>query len=94
MKITPTPLTAAIAGAISAAAWPQLWPLMKDTSSSSTIWLVLGTLAFIALPAHAGVVGFQRTATAGGTGVDRALLIRVGAWLASAAVCSALFSLY
>ena len=94
MKITPTPLTAAIAGAISAAAWPQLWPLLKDTSSSSTTWLVLGTLVFIALPAHAGVVGFQRAAAPAGPGIDRALLVRVGAWLASAVVCSALFSLY
>ncbi len=94
MKITPTPLTAAIAGAISAAAWPQLWPLLKDTSSSSTTWLVLGTLVFIALPAHAGVVGFQRSATAGGPGIDRALQVRIGVWLAAAVLGSALFSLY
>lgn len=94
MKLTPTPITAAVAGAISAAAWPQLWPLLKDSSSSSTTWLVLGTLVFIALPAHAGVVGFQRMGAAGGPGVDRALLLRVGAWLASGVVCSALFSLY
>ena len=94
MKITPTPLTAAIAGAISAAAWPQLWPLLKSEQASSTTWLVLGTLVFIALPAHAGVVGFQRSATVGGAGVDRALLVRIGAWLAAAVLGSALFSLY
>lgn len=93
MKITPTPLTAAIAGAVSAAAWPQLWPLLKDSQPSSTTWLVLGTLIFIALPAHALVVGFRREAAPAGQAVDQALLKRIGAWLASAVVCSALFSL-
>ena len=94
MPIQPTPVTAALAGALSAIAWPWLWPLVNDPSSSSTTWLVAGMLLFVALPAHALVVGFRRQAVASGPGIDKALLVRIGAWLLSAAVCSALVSLY
>lgn len=92
MTIQPTPVTAALAGAIAAIAWPWLWPLVTDTSSSSTTWLVAGMLLFVALPAHALVVGFRREAAA--PGIDKALLVRIGAWLASAALFSALVALY
>lgn len=90
---TATPLTAALAGAFSACAWPVLWPIFSDTSSSGSLWAVLGTLGLIALPAHAFVVGFQRSRETGPRGVDTALLRRIGAWLLAAAVTTAVITL-
>lgn len=57
MRITATPLTAALAGLFSALVWPRLWPLFGDSGSSGSIGLVVATLVVIALPAHAFVVG-------------------------------------
>lgn len=85
--ITPTPLTAAVAGALAALAWPTVWARFGDASGDG-LGLVLATLLLIALPAHAFVVGFRRESV--GAGVDRPLLQRIGAWLAAAAGTSLL----
>ncbi|MBP6225890.1 MAG: hypothetical protein KA439_12575 [Rhizobacter sp.] len=89
----PTPTTAAMAGTFSALAWPLLWPWLGDTTTSSSVWLVVGTLVLIALPAHAFVVGFTRNPMPGARAIDTALLKRVGVWLGAAALTSFVMSL-
>ena len=86
MRITATPLTAALAGLFSALVWPRLWPMFGDSGSSSSVGLVVATLVVIALPAHAFVVGFGRRQAAQAGTLDTALLKRIGAWLAAAGV--------
>lgn len=84
MKITPTPLTAALAGIVAALAWPWLWAKYGGPEVAGSVELVVATLLVIALPAHAFVVGFGRSASSEGRTLDTALLKRVGAWLAAA----------
>ena len=93
MKITPTVFTAAIAGIFSAAAWPLLWPLTQAPDASGSVGLVVGTLLFIALPAHALVIGFGRSAMPSGRAIDNGLLKRIGAWLAAAGITAAAMAL-
>jgi hypothetical protein len=76
--VTPTPLTAALAGVFSSLAMPLLWPRLEAGST----WLVLAFVLLVALPAHAFVVGFRRSEVPASK-VDTALLKRVGAWLAA-----------
>ena len=84
LKITPSPISAALAGAFSALTWPVLWKHFGQSASSGHIEVILGTLLLVALPAHVFVLGLgHRQAT--GAGLDTALLKRVGAWLATAA---------
>jgi len=90
VKITPTPLTAAIAGIVAAVAWPHLWARYGGPGSAGGVELVVATLLVIALPAHAFVVGFARPQPSTPGAVDTALLKRVGAWLAAAAVATVL----
>lgn len=86
MKITPTPITAALAGVFSALAWPWLWSNYGSADGGS-MELVIGTLLLIGLPAHAFVIGLSPTQRAAGTGgVDKPLLLRIGAWLLAAVV--------
>ena len=82
MKVTPTPVTAALAGAFSAIVWPLLW----SGATAGNVESILAMLLVVALPAHAFVVGFAGTTSASGRAVDSALLARVGAWLAAAVV--------
>lgn len=89
LKITPTPLTAALAGVVAALAWPWLWARFGGPGDAGSVELVVATLLVIALPAHAFVVGFGRGASPQGRAVDTALLKRVGAWLAGALVTAA-----
>lgn len=84
MKVTPTPVTAALAGVFSAIAWPSLWSRFGSESSAGSVELILAMLLVVALPAHAFVVGFGRSGRPGGRAVDTALLKRIGAWLAAA----------
>lgn len=93
MKLTPTVPTAAMAGAFSAASWPFLWPF-QDPGASSGVGLVAGMLLLVALPAHAFVVGFDRTAISAGQAIDRPLLQRIGAWLLTAALTAGAMALY
>lgn len=83
----PTLVTAALAGIFSGVMWPLIWPL-------STMWLMLGTMVLVVLPAHAFVVGFGRPQGIGPGAFDSALLARVGAWVACAASASFLVSAF
>lgn len=90
VKITPTPLTAALAGIVAAIAWPHLWARYGGPGSAGGVELVIATLLVIALPAHAFVVGFARPQPTTPGAVDTALLKRVGAWLAAAVIATVL----
>ncbi|UUX95549.1 hypothetical protein [Aquabacterium sp. J223] len=82
MTLTPSPLTAALAGAFSALVMPVLWPRLVDDS----LWLVLGFLLVVAFPAHAFVLGLGQAPSARPGTLDKALLKRVGAWGLAAAL--------
>ena len=82
VSVTPTPVTAALAGIFSGLTWPMIWPLVTGTEASATLWLVLATIILVALPAHAFVLGFQRSETPSVRSLDVALLTRIGTWLA------------
>ena len=82
MSIHPTPVTAALAGIFSGLTWPLVWPFVRGSDASATLWLVLATIALVALPAHAFVLGFQRTEAASAGTFDVALLTRIASWLA------------
>jgi hypothetical protein len=88
MSLTPTPLTAALAGMFSGITWPLIWPYFNGPAGSGTVWLMLATIALVALPAHAFVLGFKRTQIVGAGAIDSALLIRIAAWLACAALAA------
>lgn len=92
MTLQPTLLTAAIAGLFTGVTAPLLWPLFQDTRPTASMWLVLGMLAFVALPAHLGVVGMARQGDA--RSVDVALLKRTLVWLGLAIGTAGLMSLY
>ncbi|BET27596.1 hypothetical protein EV673_1733 [Limnobacter thiooxidans] len=80
MKITPTLITAAMAGVLSGIVMPILWPKLIDEGGS----LVIAFLIFVAFPAHAFVMGFGRQPTGKPGTVDMDLLKRVGVWLGAA----------
>ena len=82
MKLEPTPISAALAGAFSGILMPILWSRFGTESLS----LVLAFLLVVALPAHAFVVGFSRNEAANAKTLDTALLKRVGAWLVVAGI--------
>lgn len=84
----PTPLTAALAGVLSALLVPWAWQRFGGGSSGG-VNEVLVFLLGVALPAHALVVGIGRQAPAG-QGVDIALLKRVVAWLVGAGLTLAI----
>ena len=81
--ITPTPITAALAGLFSALTWPLLWKHFGHAGSAGSVELIAGTLLLVALPAHALVLGFGHHANTT-KGLDTALLKRICAWLAAA----------
>jgi hypothetical protein len=93
MSFAPTPVTAALAGIFSGLTWPLIWPLLRGGAAASSLWLMLGTIVLVALPAHAFVVGFNRNQGVGAAAVDSPLLVRVGAWLACAAGSAVLVSM-
>jgi hypothetical protein len=84
VKITPTPITSALAGAIAGAAMPLLWTKLANDSTV----LVVVFLLVVVLPAHAFVVGFGRNGTPDARTTDIALLKRVSAWLLCAAAAA------
>ena len=84
MKLTPTPVTAALAGVFSALVWPFLWSRFGSASTDGSVELIVATLLVIALPAHAFVVGFGGNQSLGAR-IDTELLKRIGAWLLAAA---------
>ena len=85
VKITPTLATATLAGAVAGLVMPLLWSRLATDSTM----LVLAFLLVVALPAHALVAGFGWQHKAGTT-LDTALLKRVGAWLLSAVIATAI----
>ena len=87
MTITPTPITAALAGIVAAVAWPFVWA--RFGGSGGDVGLIVATLVVIAFPAHAFVVGFDRTRPGGpARGLDRALLVRIASWIVAALLAS------
>jgi hypothetical protein len=94
MSVTPNRITAALAGVFSGLTWPLIWPLVRGTEVSATLWLVVATIVLVALPAHAFVLGFQRPQGAGAPTLDVALLARIGSWLAGAVVTALLVALF
>ena len=93
MSIAPTPLTAALAGVFSGLTWPWIWPLVRGTDVSATLWLVLATIVLVALPAHAFVLGMRRSEATSTRTVDVALLTRIGSWLAGGVVSALLVAM-
>lgn len=90
MPITPTPITAAIAGLFAGIVMPLIWPRLGD----ETLNWVFAFLLVIALPMHVLVVGFnQPRDPAGKGGVDAALIKRVAVWLATAVAAVALMKI-
>ncbi len=86
MSITPTPITAAIAGLFAGIVMPLVWPRLGD----ETLNWVFAFLLVVALPMHVLVVGFNQPRDAGQGGLNRALVKRVAIWLASAVAALAL----
>ena len=86
MKITPTPISAAIAGAFTGIVMPILWAHFGNDTMS----LVVAFLLVVVLPAHAFVVGFSYSQTANARTLDTALIKRVGAWLGAIAIVMAI----
>lgn len=90
MKLTPTPITAAIAGLFAGIVMPLIWPRLGD----ETLNWVFAFLLVIALPMHVLVVGFNQSRDpAGKGGVDAALIKRVAVWLATAVAAVALMKI-
>ncbi|TQM12250.1 hypothetical protein FB548_2181 [Pseudoxanthomonas sp. 3HH-4] len=90
MKLTPTPIAAAIAGLFAGIVMPLIWPRLGD----ETLNWVFAFLLVVALPVHGLVVGFtpSREARAAGA-LDTALLKRVTIWLVAAVATVALMKI-
>lgn len=82
LNITPTPITAALAGLVAGIAMPIFWMRLVD----DTMLLLVAFLLVVALPAHALVVGFGPQQSANARTVDTALLKRAVVWLLAAAL--------
>lgn len=93
MTLTPTPVTAALAGAFSAITWPLLWSQFGQPGTSGSMELIVATLLVVALPAHALVMGFGYRPEPHSRKLDTVLLKRIGAWLGAAALTTVLISL-
>lgn len=90
MKLTPTPITAALAGIFAGVAMPLLWPRL----GGETLNWVFAFLLVVALPVHVLVVGFNPPReSAGKCAVDTALFKRVAVWLLAALATIALMRL-
>ena len=90
MPITPTPITAAIAGLFAGIVMPLIWPKLGD----ETMYWVFAFLLVIALPMHVLVVGTKPMQTAEGrAGIDAAVLKRVVIWLVAGIAAVALMKI-
>jgi hypothetical protein len=90
VKLTPTPLTAAIAGIFAGVAMPLIWPKLGD----ETMYWVFAFLLVIALPTHVLVVGINPARNGEGRGgIDAATLKRVAIWLAAGIASVALMKI-
>ncbi|HEV7270432.1 hypothetical protein [Pseudoxanthomonas sp.] len=90
MKLTPTPITAAITGLFAGIVMPLVWPHLGE----ETLNWVFAFLLVIALPMHVLVVGFNvpRESRPAGA-LDVALLKRVMIWLTTAVATLALMKI-
>ena len=88
MSITPTPVTAALAGTFSGLTWPLMWTFFNEPGASGTTWLLLATIGLVGVPAHALVLGFGRPPAGRLGSFDSALLGRIGTWLACAVLAA------
>ena len=87
MALTPTPITAAIAGLFAGIAMPLIWPKLGD----ETMYWVFAFLLVIALPMHVLVVGINPARNGEGRGgIDAATLKRVVIWLVAGIAAVAL----
>src|SRR4051812_23930833 len=82
MKIRPTPITAALAGAFAGIVMPLLWGRLGNDTTS----LVIAFVLVVAVPAHVFVLGFDRDQAPRGRAMDAALFKRVAIWLLCAIV--------
>ncbi|WP_334179966.1 hypothetical protein [Pseudoxanthomonas sp.] len=90
MALTPTPITAAIAGLFAGIVMPLIWPKLGD----ETMYWVFAFLLVIALPMHVLVVGINPNRNAAGRGgVDAAVLKRVAIWLVAGIAAVALMKI-
>jgi hypothetical protein len=89
MKLTPTPVTAAIAGLFAGIVMPLVWPRLGD----ETLNWVFAFLLVIALPMHVLVVGFNPPREAGQGALNRAVVKRVAVWLLAALAAIALMKI-
>ncbi|WP_062358366.1 hypothetical protein [Pseudoxanthomonas mexicana] len=90
MALTPTPITAAIAGLFAGVAMPLIWPKLGD----ETMYWVFAFLLVIALPMHVLVVGINPVRNAEGrAGIDAAVLKRVVIWLVAGIAAVALMKI-
>lgn len=91
MNITPTPVTAALAGVFSALVLPLLRTWFGGDTGLSLPFL-FALILTVAAPAHALVIGFRNglTESPSPRTLDTALLKRIGAWIAAAAVVTLL----
>ena len=65
-------------------------PVLWSRLATDSMILVPAFLLVVALPAHAFVVGFGRSQTPNARTLDTALLKRLGVWLLSAIVATAI----
>lgn len=90
MSITPTPITAAIAGLFAGIVMPIAWPHLGE----ETLNWVFAFLLVIALPMHVLVVGTRpMQAAEGRAGIDAAVLKRVAIWLVAGIASVALMKI-
>ena len=90
MALTPTPITAAIAGIFAGIVMPLIWPRLGD----ETMYWVIAFLLVIALPMHVLVVGTKPIRGAEGRGgIDAATLKRVAIWLVAGIASVALMKI-
>lgn len=85
MKLKPTPISAAFAGAFTGIVMPLLWSYFGNDTTS----LVVAFLLVVVFPAHAFVLGFSYSQTANAKTLDTALLKRVGVWLGAVVITMA-----
>lgn len=83
MNLSPTPLTAALAGLFSALALPAATRWLGQGSGEGMLFVVV-FLVVVVLPAHAFVLGLQPAGGAPSRSVDRPLVMRTVSWIGAA----------
>lgn len=89
VNLSPSPLTAALAGAFSAIALPLMRHWIGQDEGLN-IPLILAMIVTVALPAQTFVVGQRSDDGTGARTWDAAMFKRIGAWIAAAGVVTGL----